>query len=42
LTPSFSGIYFNLIRSSRNRGDAQAAGAEARKAGAPRSDCLSL
>jgi hypothetical protein len=42
LTPSFFGIYFNLIRSYRNRGDARATGAEARKAGAPRSDCLFL
>jgi hypothetical protein len=29
LTPSFFGIYFNLVRSYRNRGDARAAGAEA-------------
>jgi hypothetical protein len=29
LTPSFFGIYFNLVRSYRNKGDARAAGAEA-------------
>ena len=29
LTPSFFGVFFNLIRSYRNRGDARAAGAEA-------------
>ena len=28
LTPSFFGIYFNLIRGYRNKGDARAAGAE--------------
>jgi len=38
MTPSFFRIYFNLIRSYRNREDARAAGTEAWNAGAPKSD----
>ena len=39
LTPSFfKSIIFNVISDYRNMGDAQAAGTEAQRAGAPKSD----